>query len=161
MRRREFVALMGASVTWPFAALAQQAGRTYRLGCLLSTPRSEYAALFDELRPQLPRVENAAGRIVERYFACFSARDWAAMAELLADDIVVDDRRRVVNAGVRRGRDVFIADTRASVEVGADTISSSVIATRSERPCSTRAHKRDKLAPPHRFPSLPTRYSAS
>jgi Protein of unknown function (DUF4038)/Putative collagen-binding domain of a collagenase len=35
MRRREFIALMGASVTRPFAALAQQAGRTYRLGCLL------------------------------------------------------------------------------------------------------------------------------
>jgi hypothetical protein len=32
MRRREFIALMGASATWPFTALAQQAGRTYRLG---------------------------------------------------------------------------------------------------------------------------------
>ena len=39
MRRREFIALMGASVGWPFAALAQQAGRTYRLGFLLPTPR--------------------------------------------------------------------------------------------------------------------------
>ena len=55
------------------------------------------------------------------------------MAELLADDIVVDDRRRVVNAGIRRGRDVYIADNQAAVEVGAETISSSVIATRSER----------------------------
>ena len=35
MRRREFIALMGASVAWPFAALAQEAGRTYRLGFLL------------------------------------------------------------------------------------------------------------------------------
>jgi putative tryptophan/tyrosine transport system substrate-binding protein len=37
MRRREFIALMGAS--WPFAALAQQAGRTYRLGCLFASGR--------------------------------------------------------------------------------------------------------------------------
>ena len=35
MRRREFIALMGASVTWPFTALAQEAGRTYRLGFFL------------------------------------------------------------------------------------------------------------------------------
>jgi hypothetical protein len=34
MRRREFIALMGASVTWPFAAVAQEPGRTYRLGFL-------------------------------------------------------------------------------------------------------------------------------
>jgi hypothetical protein len=39
MRRREFVALMGASVTWPFAAMAQEPGRTYRLGLLLPFPR--------------------------------------------------------------------------------------------------------------------------
>jgi hypothetical protein len=35
VRRREFIALMGARVTWPFAALVQQKGRTYRLGCRL------------------------------------------------------------------------------------------------------------------------------
>src|SRR6516162_10369573 len=50
MRRREFIALMGASVAWPFATLGQESGRTYRLGCLLSSPRENYMAFFDELR---------------------------------------------------------------------------------------------------------------
>ena len=38
MRRREFIAFMGATVTWPFTALAQQAGRTYRLGMVSPLP---------------------------------------------------------------------------------------------------------------------------
>ena len=53
MRRREFIALIGASVTWPFAALAQEPGRTYRLGCLFNDPRGhdpEDIAFFNELR---------------------------------------------------------------------------------------------------------------
>jgi putative tryptophan/tyrosine transport system substrate-binding protein len=39
MRRREFIALAGASVASPIAAMAQQAGRTYRLGGLLPLTR--------------------------------------------------------------------------------------------------------------------------
>jgi putative ABC transport system substrate-binding protein len=52
MRRRQFIALLGVSATWPFAATAQQAGRTYHLGCLLPPPRDNPAntAFFDELR---------------------------------------------------------------------------------------------------------------
>ena len=105
-------------------------------------------ARFEELHPQAPRLENAAGRTLERYQACFSTRDWAAMAELLVGDFVADDRRRVVNAGVQRGREVHIADLRAAVEVGAETISSSVVATRGERLALAHARAFNRGAPP-------------
>ena len=40
--------------------------------------------------------------------------------ELLTEDIVTDDRRQVIGAGVQRGRDANIANLRASRTVGID-----------------------------------------
>ena len=40
------------------------------------------------------------------------------MAQLFADDYYCDDRRRVVNAGIRRGRDAAIEDLRVAADVG-------------------------------------------
>src|SRR5882757_1057376 len=53
MRRREFFTLVaGAMVEWPFAAMAQESGRTYRLGVLLPFTRDLPAnvAFFNEVR---------------------------------------------------------------------------------------------------------------
>ena len=50
MRRRKFITLLGGAAAWPLAARAQQAGRTYRLGCLLARPPNDYVAFFDGLR---------------------------------------------------------------------------------------------------------------
>ena len=54
--------------------------------------------------------------------AHFAARDWDAHG---GDDwpttFSSDDRRRVVNAGVRHGRDAEIADLRAVADLGVRT----------------------------------------
>jgi hypothetical protein len=88
-------------------------------------------ARFEELHPPTRRLENAASRADDRFFAYFRARNWAALAEILADESFIDDRRPVVNAGLWDGRDVVIANLRAVAEAAANI--TSIIATRGER----------------------------
>ena len=96
-------------------------------------------ASFDELQPQAPRLENAASQVTESYWKHYAARDWAAMAELVARDISTDDRRRVVNVGIRHGRDEHMADMRSITEVFPDLdITTAIMATRGARLVLTR-----------------------
>src|SRR6202012_3311705 len=90
-------------------------------------------ARFDELHPHAPRLENAASQAEKRFLTYFAARDWDAYADILSDDVCMDDRRHVVNAGVRRGRDAEIASMRAIAEVGVTQFKSTVIAIRGGR----------------------------
>ncbi|GAH44469.1 unnamed protein product, partial [marine sediment metagenome] len=100
-------------------------------------------ARFEELHPQTRRLENAASQAVERYSAHFAARDWNALAKVLADDISIDDRRRVVNAGIQHGRDAEIANLRAAADAGFMDLTSVVIAARGERLILTHASGRE------------------
>ncbi|OKH85135.1 hypothetical protein EB75_00785 [Mycobacterium sp. ST-F2] len=86
-----------------------------------------------ELPLEAGSLENAASRLYERYFRCFAARDWAAMAEMYADTPVLDDRRAVIGTGVLRGREAVTANMRAVAEFAVTLSASSVIATRGQR----------------------------
>ncbi len=98
-------------------------------------------ARFDELSRPAPQLENATTQVYERFGACFAARDWDAISQLFADDYFKDDRRGVVNAGVRHGRDMAIVDLQAIADIGAASITSVAVATRGRRValCRTRA----------------------
>src|SRR5581483_11358739 len=89
-------------------------------------------ARFDELSRPAP-LENTASRKYALFMQSFAARDWDALAELLADNMSQDDRRRVVNSGIRSGRDLEIADMRALARLGVTEMTSEVIAVRGER----------------------------
>lgn len=89
-------------------------------------------ARFDELQPQA-RMQNAASQLEQRFLTCFAARDWETMAELLADEFSMDDRRHVVNAGVRHGREAEIANQRAVADVGVTHLTPTVMAIRGAR----------------------------
>ncbi|BCP09863.1 hypothetical protein MINTM020_19610 [Mycobacterium paraintracellulare] len=89
-------------------------------------------ARFDELHGQTRKLENAASRAEHRLFDRSSTHDWAAIAEILAPDSFVDDRRRVVNVGFWDGRDAVMAKMRALAE-GLAQVSLTVIATRGKR----------------------------
>ncbi len=87
-------------------------------------------ARFEELRPQTPRLENAASLMGDRFLAHFAAGDWDAMAEILADNLSNEDRRRVVSTGVFDGRDAQMANTRAIAELWSTNMTRTVLATR-------------------------------
>ena len=94
-------------------------------------------ARFDQLSRPAPRLENTASRVNARFLACVTARDWDAMASILADDFYSDDRRRVTGAGIRRGRDAEIENMRVVADLGAK-FTVEVIATRGDRLVLTR-----------------------
>ena len=90
-------------------------------------------AQFENERPEARRLDNEANRVVEDYLSHFPSRDWEVMRAMLADDLTADDRRRVVNAEKRGGRDAEIANVQFIAELGGETITSTAIATRGER----------------------------
>ncbi|MGV7846691.1 hypothetical protein PJN27_28965, partial [Mycobacterium kansasii] len=62
------------------------------------------------------RLENAASLAADRFYARWTGRNWAAMAEILTEDTFIDDtHRNVSNVGFWDGRDAVIANMQALV----------------------------------------------
>ncbi len=78
-------------------------------------------------------LENLAIQVTERFIQCLVAGDWSGIARMYAEDIYTDDRRRVVNAGVLRGRDANLASWRAFTELSIMDLMATPLATRGER----------------------------
>ena len=94
-------------------------------------------ARFEQLSQPAPRLENTASQVNARFLACVTARDWDAIASILAEDFCSADRRRVTAAGTRRGRDAEIENMRVVADLGAK-FTVEVIATRGDRLVLTR-----------------------
>ena len=75
----------------------------------------------------------------ERLQAYYATRNWAAITEIVSDDLYSHDRRPVVGGGIRHGRDALIEDLRAVADVGVTNATSDAIATRGERLAVTHA----------------------
>ncbi|GFG84550.1 hypothetical protein BST10_02550 [Mycolicibacter algericus DSM 45454] len=122
----------GLDVEWRMIAVYTVDGDLLS-GCELFDEADLDAALarFDQLGRPVPRLENAAAHVYQRILAHYAARDWAALAEILAEDCSSMDRRPVVNAGHRQGRDAIVAEVAAIAEAGL-ILTSDVIATRGE-----------------------------
>src|ERR1700761_6688298 len=95
-------------------------------------------ARFEEAHPRRSH-ENVATRVYERLHEYFATRDWNGLAEALAADIFTDDRRPVVNAGIRQGPDAVVTEISGLTEIGVQKSTSDIIATRGEYLALSRA----------------------
>ncbi len=142
----------GVDAEWKMILLLTVKGdRINRCEIFDEADRDTALTRFEELQSQASHPHNAASGAAQRFLACFAARDWAAMANMLVDRYSTDDRRRTVNAGIRYGRDAAMDDFRAGADVGFMTGASVVVATRGERLALTRARYSVRDASPDAF----------
>ena len=84
LKRREFITLVGATATWPFAARAQQVERMQRVGVLMGYAETDPAAQAQvaALRQELQKLGWEEGRNI-RVDVRFRARMLAEYAPRL------------------------------------------------------------------------------
>jgi len=81
MRRRDFVALLGAMTAWPLLAMAQKAGLTHRIGVLAQDLQP---GLLETFRDELYRLGYVEGRSIDIEVRNASGRN-EQLPDLVAD----------------------------------------------------------------------------
>ncbi|HVE94626.1 MAG TPA: nuclear transport factor 2 family protein, partial [Acidimicrobiales bacterium] len=89
-------------------------------------------ARFAALGPVERGIENAATRAVDLWKPLFVERDWESLSRLIAEDILVEDRRHVMEY-VSRGRTDYLEQIRALGDIGVADVEFTVLATRGDR----------------------------
>jgi DNA-binding SARP family transcriptional activator len=107
-------------------------------------------ARFGELSRRAPQPENSAWRVTKGIRTCLAARDWDGIRANLAADFFLDDRRKTVNGGTRRGR-VVIEDLRMAAEVGFTEMTEELLAVRGRGLALTRARYTGSDGQQHAF----------
>jgi putative tryptophan/tyrosine transport system substrate-binding protein len=90
VRRRDFIGLLGGAAAWPVDALAQQAGKVWRMGFIAHGHEPFYDALFEGLREY--GYDDGRNLIVERRYARGQAerfKEFAAEMVRLKVDIII------------------------------------------------------------------------
>jgi putative tryptophan/tyrosine transport system substrate-binding protein len=89
MRRRDFIALVSASVTWPIAARSQQAMSTVGVISTASPTTTTFGALFPKLMKEFGWEENRNYRILFRFAEGHIDRVPVLTDELLGEKVKV------------------------------------------------------------------------
>src|SRR6266851_3190762 len=102
MRRRDFIALVSNGVAaWPLGALAQEPGKTWRMGFIAQGYEKFYDALFDGLRDfgytegrkrrwEIEMDDRTVRVALERHWDASDASDFKVEHEIYREDAVLD-----------------------------------------------------------------------
>ena len=131
MRRREFIALVGAVTTWPFAARAQQPDRIRRIGILMSTAEGDVEgklrvdAFLKEFKA-LGWTDGRNVRIEYRWAAGAPERTRKFAQELVAlqPDVILSQNTAAVPPLLEATRTIPIVFTQVTEPVHAGFVSS-------------------------------------
>jgi putative ABC transport system substrate-binding protein len=131
LKRREFIALLGAAAAWPLSARAQQGERMRRIGVLIVYPQTDregqvrIAAFLDTLQ-RLGWTDGRNVRIDYRWNVSDPARYKAAAAELvrLTPDVIVTSGPTILAEVQRLTSTIPIVFTQVSDPLGTGFVTS-------------------------------------